>query len=66
MVTRCIESDTCPVLEGEREKSIKLSTKAPVNGSRNSNGQLDYKQIQKIVVKDTLALLHNNTKKRFR
>ncbi len=37
MVTRCIESDTCPVLEGEKEKCSKLQIKAPVKGGSNSN-----------------------------
>ena len=39
MVTRCIESDTCPVLEGEKEMCEKLRMEAPVNGGRNSNGK---------------------------
>ena len=37
MVTRCIESDTCPVLEGWKEKCDKLRMEAPVNGGSNSN-----------------------------
>ncbi len=37
MVTRCMESDTYPVLEGEKKKCSKLQIKAPVNGDNNYN-----------------------------
>jgi len=37
VVTRCIESDTRPVLEGKKEKCYKLWMEAPVNGGSNSN-----------------------------
>ncbi len=37
MVTQCIEFDTCPVLEGEKEKCYKLQIKAPINNNNNFN-----------------------------
>ncbi len=46
MVTRCIESDIYPVLEGEKEKCSKLQIKALINGDNNSN----YPKVVKFLV----------------
>ena len=37
---RCIETDACPMLEGQGDglSSEKLKTEAPVNGGRNYDG----------------------------